>query len=126
MNGVDIHGADIDVPMHRRRFGWVAQKPDPFVKTIFENVAYDPRIHGLVRRRKALADHVEKALRQAWLWDEVKDVLPRKSGHDISGGQQQRICIFRALANEAEVLLMDEPAGSIDLIATAQIEELPV
>ncbi|MEO0939623.1 MAG: phosphate ABC transporter ATP-binding protein [Pseudomonadota bacterium] len=124
MEGVDINSAEIDPPMHRRRFGWVAQKPNPFAKSIYENVAYAARVHGLADGRAALDAHVERALRDAMLWDEVKDDLHSKSGRDLSGGQQQRLCIARALATGAEVLLMDEPTGSIDPIATARIEEL--
>lgn len=124
MDGVEITDPSIDPPVHRRRFGWVAQKPNPFAKSVFENVAYGTRIHGLVRNKAELVDHVETCLRRARLWDEVKDDLHRKSGHDLSGGQQQRLCIARALATNAEVLLMDEPTGSVDPIATAHIEDL--
>lgn len=124
MDGKDIHAADIDPPLHRRRFGWVAQKPNPFPISIFENVAYAARLHGLMPNRDALKSHVEECLRRAGLWEEVADDLYRKVGTDLSGGQQQRLCIARALATQPDVLLMDEPTGSIDPIATARIEEL--
>lgn len=126
MHGQDIHGPDIDPPVHRRRFGWVAQKPNPFPSTIYENVAYGARLHGLMRNRRELQAHVEHCLRRAGLWDEVRDTLHTKSGTDLSGGQQQRLCVARALATQPEVLLMDEPTGSIDPIATAKIEDLMV
>ena len=124
MNGQDIHDRHIDPPMHRKRFGWVAQKPNPFASTIYDNVAYGARIHGLTRTRADLDAHVEDCLRKALLWDEVKDSMRTKAGYDLSGGQQQRLCIARALSTHPEVLLMDEPTGSIDPIATARIEEL--
>jgi phosphate transport system ATP-binding protein len=124
MDGVDIYDAEIDPPLHRRRFGWVAQKPNPFSQSIFENVAYAARLHGLVRSRKQLEDHVETCLRRADLWDEANDQLHSVSGIDLSGGQQQRLCIARALSVAPEVLLMDEPTGSIDPVATARIETL--
>lgn len=124
MHGEDIHGRSIDPPLYRRRFGWVAQKPNPFPKSIWENVAYGARIHGLMRKKADMVNHVESCLRRAHLWDEVKDELHTRSGDSLSGGQQQRLCIARALATEPEVMLMDEPTGSIDPISTAKVEEL--
>ena len=124
MHGEDVYGEEIDPPVHRRRFGWVAQKPNPFPITIWQNVAYGARIHGLMRDRSELEAHVEECLRRAELWDEVKDHLHTMDGTELSGGQQQRLCIARALSTQPEVLLMDEPTASIDPIATAKIEEL--
>ena len=123
-DGKDIHADDIDPPLLRRRFGWVAQKPNPFPGTIWHNVAYAPRIHGLMRDRAELEAHVETCLRKAHLWDEVKDRMHSLSGTDLSGGQQQRLCIARALSSLPDVLLMDEPTGSIDPIATQAVEDL--
>ena len=111
-----------DVTSLRRRVGMVFQRPNPFPKSIYDNVAYGPRING---HKGSLADTVEKSLRHAALWDEVKDHL-HKSAYELSGGQQQRLCIARALAVEPEVLLMDEPCSALDPISTAKIEELMV
>jgi len=111
-----------DVTSLRRRVGMVFQRPNPFPKSIFDNIAYGPRINGF---KGSLADIVEKSLRHAALWDEVKDHL-HKSAYELSGGQQQRLCIARALAVEPEVLLMDEPCSALDPISTAKIEELMV
>ena len=124
MYGHDIYAPDIDPPLHRKRFGWVAQKPNPFPMSVWDNVAYGARIHGLARNRAELADVVEDCLRRAHLWDEVKDHLHDVEGTDLSGGQQQRLCIARALSTEPDVLLMDEPTGSIDPIATQKVEDL--
>ncbi len=124
MHGYDIYAHDVDPPVHRRRFGWVAQKPNPFPKSIFENVAYGARIHGLTQSRHELHELVETCLKRAQLWDEVKDCLHSKQGTALSGGQQQRLCIARALSTQPEVMLMDEPTGSIDPVATARVEEL--
>ena len=124
VDGQDIQDHSVDPPVLRKRFGWVAQKPNPFPKSIFENVAYGARIHGLMTTRADMDAHVEDCLRRAHLWDEVKDHLHTKDGTDLSGGQQQRLCIARALSTRPDVLLMDEPTGSIDPIATARVEEL--
>ena len=122
LDGTDLYGPDIDPVLLRRRVGMVFQKSNPFPKSIFDNVAFGPRVHGL-RDPVALREVIERSLRQAALWDEVHDRLDR-SALDLSGGQQQRVCIARALAVEPEVLLMDEPASALDPIATAKIEEL--
>ncbi|MFV2034340.1 MAG: phosphate ABC transporter ATP-binding protein PstB [Halocynthiibacter sp.] len=119
----DIYHPDIDPVQLRARVGMVFQKPNPFPKSIYDNVAYGPRIHGLAQGRAEVDVVVEKSLRRAALWDEVKDRL-QSPGTGLSGGQQQRLCIARAVATEPEVLLMDEPCSSLDPIATAQIEEL--
>jgi phosphate transport system ATP-binding protein len=117
----DLYGAHVDAAEVRRRIGMVFQKPNPFPKTIFENVAYGLRING--KKRSELDDIVEHALTRAALWDEVKDKL-KKSGLGLSGGQQQRLCIARAIAVEPDVVLMDEPCSALDPIATARIEDL--
>ncbi len=117
-----LYGPAIDVVDVRRRVGMVFQRPNPFPKSIFDNVAYGPRLYG-VRRKSDLADIVERSLRSAALWDDVKDKL-NQSGMALSGGQQQRLCIARALAVEPEVLLMDEPCSALDPVATLRIEEL--
>ncbi|MBN8938652.1 MAG: phosphate ABC transporter ATP-binding protein [Rhizobiales bacterium] len=119
----DINDRGLDVVQLRARVGMVFQKPNPFPKSIYENVAYGPRIHGLVRTRSGLDQVVETALKKAGLWNEVKDRL-RDSGTGLSGGQQQRLCIARAIAVSPEVILMDEPCSALDPIATARIEEL--
>jgi len=123
LDGDDIYGSDMDVVQLRARVGMVFQKPNPFPKSIYENVAYGPRIHGLAHGKADMDEIVEKALRRAGLWDEVKDRL-HESGTALSGGQQQRLCIGRAIAVEPEVILMDEPCSALDPIATARIEEL--
>jgi phosphate transport system ATP-binding protein len=119
-HGEDLYGPKVDAAEVRRRIGMVFQKPNPFPKTIFDNVAYGPRING---QRRNLHDLVEKALTQAALWDEVKDKL-KKSALALSGGQQQRLCIARAIAVQPDVILMDEPCSALDPIATARIEDL--
>ena len=119
--GQNIYEKGVDPVEVRRRIGMVFQKPNPFPKSIYENVAFGLRINGY---QGDLDERVEWALRRAALWDEVKDFLHKKSGLDLSGGQQQRLCIARALAVEPEVLLMDEPASALDPIATARIEDL--
>ncbi|GAA5105826.1 phosphate ABC transporter ATP-binding protein PstB [Bartonella jaculi] len=123
LDGENIYDSRIDVVELRARVGMVFQKPSPFPKSIFENVAYGPRIHGLVKSRAELHDVVEKSLRQAGLFEEVKDRL-HEAGTSLSGGQQQRLCIARAIAVSPEVILMDEPCSALDPIATARIEEL--
>jgi phosphate transport system ATP-binding protein len=123
LDGEDIYRSRMDVVQLRARVGMVFQKPNPFPKTIFENVAYGPRIHGLADGKAELEAIVEKSLRRAGLWEEVKDRLS-DSGTALSGGQQQRLCIARAIAVQPEVILMDEPCSALDPIATARIEEL--
>lgn len=123
LDGEDIHDRRVDPVQLRAKVGMVFQKPNPFPKSIYDNVAYGPRIHGLSRNRAELDEIVEKALRGAALWNEVKDRL-QEPGTGLSGGQQQRLCIARAVATSPEVLLMDEPCSALDPIATAQVEEL--
>jgi len=123
LDGQDINSATMDVVQLRARVGMVFQKPNPFPKSIYENVAYGPRIHGLASSRSEMDETVEKSLRRAGLWEEVKDRL-LESGTALSGGQQQRLCIARAIAVDPEVILMDEPCSALDPIATARIEEL--
>jgi phosphate transport system ATP-binding protein len=123
LDGTDIYSSDMDVIQLRRRVGMIFQKSNPFPLSIYENVAYGPRVNGIARRRAELDEIVERTLRGAALWDEVKDRLSR-SAMSLSGGQQQRLCIARALAVKPEVILMDEPASALDPISTAKIEEL--
>ncbi|RYD56148.1 MAG: phosphate ABC transporter ATP-binding protein [Sphingomonadales bacterium] len=123
LDGEDIYSPSMDVVQLRARVGMVFQKPNPFPKSIFENVAYGPRIHGLAASKPDLEGIVERSLKRAGLWEEVKDRLT-DSGTALSGGQQQRLCIARAIAVDPEVILMDEPASALDPIATAKIEEL--
>lgn len=122
LDGVDIYKDKMDVNVLRKRVGMVFQKPNPFPMSIYDNIAYGPRTHG-VRSKAQLDEIVEKSLRGAAIWDEVKDRL-NKSALGMSGGQQQRLCIARALAVEPEVLLMDEPTSALDPISTSKVEEL--
>jgi phosphate transport system ATP-binding protein len=123
LEGQDVYDKRQDVVQLRARVGMVFQKPNPFPKSIYENIAYGPRIHGLANGREDLDAIVEKSLRRAGLWEEVKDRLTAP-GTSLSGGQQQRLCIARAIAVQPEVILMDEPCSALDPIATARIEEL--
>ena len=123
LDGQDIYDKKLDVVPLRAQVGMVFQKPNPFPKSIYENIAYGPRIHGLAAARTDLDELVESSLRKAGLWDEVKDRL-EQPGTGLSGGQQQRLCIARAIAVSPEVILMDEPCSALDPIATARIEEL--
>ncbi|MCS3903968.1 phosphate transport system ATP-binding protein [Methylohalomonas lacus] len=123
VDGQDINDPSLDVVLLRSRIGMVFQHPNPFPKSIYENIAYAPRIHGLVNGRREMDDLVERSLRRAGLWDEVADRLDTP-GTALSGGQQQRLCIARAIAVGPELILMDEPASALDPIATAKIEDL--
>ena len=123
LDGEDIYKSGMDVVQLRARVGMVFQKPNPFPKSIYDNIAYGPKIHGLVESKADTDAIVEKSLRRAGLWEEVKDRL-LDSGTALSGGQQQRLCIARAIAVDPEVILMDEPCSALDPIATAKIEEL--
>ena len=123
LDGQNIYHPDVDPVQLRAKVGMVFQKPNPFPKSIYDNVAYGPRIHGLFESKSDLDEIVEMVLRRAALWEEVKDRLS-EPGTGLSGGQQQRLCIARAIATRPEVLLMDEPCSALDPIATAQIEEL--
>lgn len=123
LEGQDIYDPALDVVLLRARVGMVFQKPNPFPKSIYENVAYGPRIHGLAKSKAEMDQIVERCLRDAALWDEVKDRL-NAPGTGLSGGQQQRLCIARTMAVSPEVILMDEPCSALDPIATSKIEEL--
>ena len=123
LEDVDIYDPSIDVVELRARVGMVFQKPNPFPKSIYENIVYGPRIHGLARTKAELDQVVETSLQKAGLWNEVKDRL-HEAGTGLSGGQQQRLCIARAVAVSPEVILMDEPCSALDPIATAKVEEL--
>jgi len=123
IDGEDIYDKRVDPVQLRAKVGMVFQKPNPFPKSIYDNIAYGPRIHGMAKNKAELDDIVERALRRGAIWNEAKDRL-HEPGTGLSGGQQQRLCIARAVATEPEVLLMDEPCSALDPIATAQVEEL--
>jgi phosphate transport system ATP-binding protein len=123
LDGESIYGGEIDVVQLRARVGMVFQKPNPFPKSVYDNVAYGPRIHGIASKGAEMDAIVQRSLERAGLWDEVKDRL-NEPGTALSGGQQQRLCIARAIAVDPEVILMDEPCSALDPIATARIEEL--
>ena len=122
LDGEDVYAKSVDVTLLRKKVGIVFQNPNPFPMSIYDNIAYGPRLHG-IRRKMQLDDIVEKSLKSAAIWDEVKDRL-KKNALGLSGGQQQRLCIARALAVEPEVLLMDEPTSALDPISTSKIEDL--
>jgi len=122
LDGIDIYSPEMDLIELRKRVGMVFQRPNPFPMSIYDNVAFGPRLHGITRREK-LDEIVENSLKAAALWDEVKDILTR-SALSLSGGQQQRLCVARAIAVNPEVLLMDEPTSALDPLATARIEQL--
>ena len=123
LDGEPVYGGSLDVVQLRARVGMVFQKPNPFPKSVYDNVAYGPRIHGLARKGPEMDEIVQRSLQRAGLWEEVKDRL-FEPGTSLSGGQQQRLCIARAIAVDPEVILMDEPCSALDPIATARIEEL--
>jgi len=123
LDGEDIYNKSMDVVLLRARVGMVFQKPNPFPKSVYDNIAYGPKIHGLARTKQELDEVVETSLQKAGLWEEIKDRL-NEPGTGLSGGQQQRLCIARAIAVSPEVILMDEPCSALDPIATARIEEL--
>ncbi len=123
LDGEDIHAPTIDLPRLRQRVGMVFQKPNPFPQSIYDNIAFGPRVLGIAKQKADLDEIVERSLRRAAVWEDVKDIL-REDALSISLGQQQRLCIARVLAVDAEVILMDEPASALDPIATGKIEEL--
>ena len=123
LEGEDIYDPKIDPVQLRAKVGMVFQKPNPFPKSVYDNIAYGPKIHGLANTKSDLDEIVEKSLQRAAIWDEVKDRLSSPAT-GLSGGQQQRICIARAIATSPDILLMDEPCSALDPIATAQVEEL--
>lgn len=125
LDGVNIYDKNVNPVLVRARIGMVFQKPNPFPKSVFDNVAYGPRLHKITKNKQDLVDIVEDSLTRAGLWDEVKDRLQEK-GTSLSGGQQQRLCIARAIAVKPEIILMDEPCSALDPIATTKIEELMV
>jgi phosphate transport system ATP-binding protein len=123
LDGEDVNAPDVDPPVLRRRFGWIAQKPNPFPWSIRFNITYGASIQGVINSRRDADELVERMLRTVGMWDEVKDRL-HESGTDLSGGQQQRLCIARALATKPEVILMDEPCSALDPVATANVENI--